>query len=101
MSFNEDIKEEMAEMKKDIKKIQTESFAYEILKEQQYQNRRLFVIWIVTFLAFICLLSYTIYLLNDIEVVTETENTEYTQDIDNEGSINDSYIVNGGYNGEN
>lgn len=97
MSFTNDIKEEVNEMKKQIKKVQEQSIAMEMLQDQRRQNKRLFIIWLVTFIAFIGLLSYTIYLLNDIEVVTETETTEeYNQNIDNEGSINDTYIINGG-----
>ena len=59
------------------------------------QNKRLFIIWLITFIAFIGLLGYTIYVLNDIEV----EETTITQDNDN--GIN-NYIGNDGdiINGE-
>lgn len=99
MSFNSDIREEMNEMKKSINKIQSESIALEILQDQRKQNKRMFVVWLITFIAFVGLLSYTIWLLNDIgyeEVVEETTTTEYNQDISNSGDINDSNIVNGG-----
>lgn len=76
------------------------SFAKEMLEDLKKQNKRLFIIWIVTFVAFIGLLGYTIYLLNDIEVITKTETTEYNQDIDTDGTIDNSFIINGGdYNG--
>lgn len=98
-SFSEEVKEEIIEMRKDIEKMKEESLAYEMVKDARKQNKRLFTIWIITFIAFIGLLSYTIYLLNDIgyeEIVEET--TEYTQEIEDNGDINDSYIINGGDN---
>lgn len=97
MSFSKDIKEEVDEMKKNIKKIQSESLAYEILNDQRKQNKRMFFVWIITFVAFIGLLSYTIYLLNDIEKVT----TQTEQTIEDVESIEGSNIVNGDMYGEN
>lgn len=97
MSLNSDIKEELSEMKKNLKKIKNESFAYEMLADQRKQNKRLFIIWMVTFMAFVGLLGYTIYLLNDIEKVT-TETTQTIEDVD---SIDGSNIVNGDMYGEN
>lgn len=43
--------------------------ATEMLHILKVQNKRLFIIWLITFIAFISLLGYTIWLLNDIEVV--------------------------------
>jgi hypothetical protein len=63
--------------------------ATEMLHILKTQNKRLFVIWIITFIAFICLLGYTIYLLNDIGV----EETTISQD--NENGYN-NYIGNDG-----
>ena len=88
------IKEEVINMKKELKEAKKESFAYELLKEQQKQNKRLFIIWIITFVAFLGLLAYTIYLINDINVIEET--SEYSQEITDFESINDSTITNGG-----
>ena len=44
--------------------------------------------------------TYTMYLLNDIETVEEVEKIDYDQDIDDIGSIENSNIANGGYNGK-
>lgn len=63
--------------------------ATEMLHILKVQNKRLFIIWLVTFIAFIGMLGYTIYLLNDIGV----EETTVTQD--NENGYN-NYIGNDG-----
>jgi len=70
--------------------------ATELLHILKVQNKRLFVIWIITFAAFICLLGYTIWLLNDISTVETT--TEVSQDTDNGNNNyigNDGDIING------
>ena len=69
--------------------------ATEMLHILKVQNKRLFIIWLITFIAFIGLLGYTIWLLNDISSYEET----ITQEADN--GIN-NYIGNDGdiYNGE-
>ena len=68
--------------------------ATEMLHILKVQNKRLFIMWLVTFIAFISLLGYTIYLLNDIgtiettqEVTQENENG-YNNFIGNDGEIN-------------
>lgn len=68
--------------------------ATEMLHILKIQNKRLFIVWLITFIAFISLLCYTIYLLNDIgiEEITET----YTQEINDIDSIENSYITNRG-----
>lgn len=92
------VKEELKEAKKQVKQ---NSFAVEMLREEKKRNenlasatKRLFIIWIITFLTFICLLGYTIWLLNDITVVETSE--EYNQDVSDIGDMNNSNIVNGG-----
>lgn len=61
--------------------------ATEMLHILKTQNKRLFIVWLVTFIAFIGLLGYTIWLLNDIGTIEET--TEVSQD--NESGYN-NYI---------
>ena len=87
------MREEVEELKKEVQEIKEESFAMELLKDQRKQNKRLFVIWLVTFVAFLGLLTYTIWLINDIEVI---ETDEYTQEITDFESIDGSTIINGG-----
>lgn len=71
--------------------------ATEMLHILKTQNKRLFIIWLVTFIAFIGLLGYTIWLLNDIGTIEETSN----QDIQDVNTIENSNITNGDINGEN
>lgn len=77
------IHEEVLEMKKEVEEIQEHSFAMELLKDQKKQNKRQFIIILVILGMFTCLLGYTIYLLNDFGVSTETD----TIDIDNVEAI--------------
>jgi hypothetical protein len=58
------------------------------------QNKRLFIVWLVTFVAFIGLLGYTIWLLNDIGVETTT------QEISDVDTIENSNVTNGDMYGE-
>ena len=71
--------------------------ATELLHILKTQNKRMFIIWLVTFAAFICLLGYTIWLLNDINTI-ETESTQEIHDLE---SIENSDIINGDYYGNN
>ena len=69
--------------------------ATEMLHILKVQNKRLFIIWLVTFIAFISLLGYTIWLLNDIGTIEES------QEISDINTIENSNIANGDVNGEN
>lgn len=71
--------------------------ASEMLHILKIQNKRLFIVWLVTFIAFISLLGYTLYLLNDIGTIEETTTQEVT-DID---TINGSVVNKGDINGKN
>jgi hypothetical protein len=71
--------------------------ATEMLHILKVQNKRLFIIWLVTFIAFIGLLGYTIYLLNDIGVIETDTKTQEISDID---TIENSNITNGDVNGQ-
>lgn len=70
--------------------------ASEMLHILKVQNKRLFIIWLVTFVAFIGLLGYTIWLLNDIGTVETT-----TQEISDVETIENSNVANGDIYGEN
>ena len=72
--------------------------ATEMLHILKTQNKRLFIIWLVTFIAFIGLLGYTIYLQNDIGTEVITEETE-AYDMDAENGINN--VIGGDNNGTN
>jgi hypothetical protein len=72
--------------------------ASEMLHILKVQNKRLFIIWLVTFVAFIGLLGYTLWLLNDIGTIEETTTQEVSQENDNGNNNfigNDGDIING------
>lgn len=96
------MKETMEEVEEIKKELNQDTFAIEIIKDcknkniiLQKTNQRLFIIWIITFIAFVCLLGYTIWLLNDIGVIEEK------QEISDINSIENSSIANGDIYGEN
>lgn len=90
-----DIRGEVLKMKEEVREIenQQQSFAMEFVHTLKAQNKRMFICWLVTFIAFIGLLGYTIWLYNDITV----ETTEYTQEITDIDTIENSSIRNGDY----
>lgn len=69
--------------------------ATEMLHILKVQNKRLFVVWIITFIAVICLLGYTIYLLNDVGTIEETTISQDNENGYNNYIGNDGDIVNG------
>lgn len=83
------ISEEVLEMKKEVKEMQEQSFAMELLKDQKKQNKRMFIIILVILGMFSCLLGYTIWLLNDINTETTTTTETYDMNTDNG---NNNYI---------
>ena len=89
------MKDEVLELKKELEEVREESFAMELLKDFKMQNKRLFIIWMITFLTLIGVACYTIYLLNDIESVTTEEIIEVEQDSGNNGNNN---FINGNEN---
>jgi len=90
-------REEVVKMKNEVKIAQEEqkSFAMQFVDTLKVQNKRLFICWLITFLAFIGLLGYTIWLLNDINVVETTEVTQDSETGTNNYIGNDGDIING------
>lgn len=88
------MREDIMAVKKDLEEVKNESFASEILRDYKKTNKRIFAIWIITFIAFVGLLCYTIYLLNDIGTIETT-----TQEVNNIDSI-DGSVINGDNYGE-
>ena len=77
------LKEEVLEMKKEVQEIQEQSFAMELLTDQKRQNRRQFITILVILGMFTCLLGYTIWLLNDIGITTDTIDIDDVETADN------------------
>jgi len=90
-------REEVLNMKKELENIEKEnqSFAMEFVQTLKLQNKRLFICWIITFIAFIGLLGYTIWILNDISVEETTEVIQDTETGYNNYIGNDGDIING------
>ena len=89
------LRDDIMAVKKEVKQIKEQSVAMELLRDARNTNKRLFVIWIITFIAFIGLLGYTIWLLNDIAVEETTETYEVEQDSGDNGNNN---FINGNEN---
>lgn len=90
------------ELDKVEEKVEKTSFAMEMLqfsKEQNVQleknNKRMFWIWIITFLGLVLSIGYIIYLLNDISTVDSTEITQENESGYNNYIGNDGDITNG------
>lgn len=80
-----DLKEEVLEMKKEVKEIQEESFATQILHDYKMQNKRQFIVILVILGMWFATIGYLVYILNDIG--TETTTTEELIDIDDVDNI--------------
>lgn len=83
-------------MKKEVEDLEQQSLVSSIMSDYKRQNKRLYIIWIITFIAFCSLLCYTIYLLNDIGTTEETT----TQEVTDFDTINGSVINKGNVYGE-
>lgn len=91
------MKEEINALKQEVKEIEQDGFALEIVKDYKKQNKRQFVIIIVLIMCWFVTGAYLVYLLNDIGTVETTTETEtYDQDINDTGDIDNSTINNGG-----
>ena len=66
-------KEEIDNIRNEVHELQEQSLALELLKDYKKQNKRQFVIILVILGMFTALLGYTIYLLNDFGISTETD----------------------------
>ena len=87
-----DIREEVLEMKKEVKEMQEESLAMSLLKDYKKQNKRQYIIILVILGMWFATIGYLVYILNDIG--TETTTTEELIDIDDVDNIENSHIHN-------
>ena len=93
-----DLKEELVNMKKEVKEVKTQSLAREMLEDYKKQNKRLFIIIIVILCMWFATGCYLVYILNDIGTIEETTTQEVTQDNNNGNNNfigNDGDIING------
>lgn len=89
------LKDDVLDIKKEFQEVKNQSFAMDLLNDYKKQNKRLFVIIIILIIAFMGLLAYTIYLLNDIGVVETTTEVEQSDAENNNFIGNDGDIING------
>ena len=61
--------------------MEEKSLAWELLQDTKKANKRMFIIWIITFLALIGVTGYTIYLLNDIGTIETSQKIEDVETI--------------------
>ena len=85
------LKEEVLEMKKEVQEIQEQSFAMELLKDQKKQNKRQFIIILVILGMLFATIGYLVYVLNDIDTETTTQEATDIDSVDgdiiNKGDI--------------
>lgn len=86
------IREEIEDMKKEVKEIQEESLAMSLLHDYKMQNKRQFIVILVILGMWFATIGYLAYVLNDIG--TETTTTEELIDIDDVDNIENSHIHN-------
>lgn len=89
-----DIREEVLEVKKEVKEMQEESLAMSLLKDYKIQNKRQFIVILVILGMWFATIGYLIYVLNDFETDTTTTTTTETIDIDDVDNIENSHIHN-------
>lgn len=77
------------------KKIHQNTGALEILKTFKSDSRKFFIMWLITFIAFIGLLGYTIYILSSYQEVTTTQEVEQQNDNGNNNFIGRDGDING------
>ena len=78
------MREEISAVQKELQNLKEQSFAMELLQDMRKTNKRMFIIWVITFILLIGMACYTIFLLNDISNVnTNTIDIEDVENIDN------------------
>lgn len=85
------IKEEVLEVKQELKEVKEKGFAMEILSDYKKTNKRMFIILITVLCMWFATIGYLVYILNDIGVIEETTYEQEVTDIDSiGGSITNS-----------
>lgn len=63
--------------------MQDKSFAMELLDDMKKTNKRMFIIWIITFVGLLLAVGYIIHLSNKYQKVEDTIEIEDVEEIDN------------------
>jgi hypothetical protein len=87
-----DIEHNLGRINENKEKIEHNSGALALLHTIKSNGDKYFIIWLFTFIAFLISVGYIIYLHTDIERVTNTQEVEDVNSIDNTNIINgDNY----------
>ena len=89
------MRDEVLEMKKEVNEVKKQSFAMELLQDAKKTNKRMFVMWLITFVALVGVVCYLVYVLNDTSTVETTEISQENADGYNNYIGNDGDITNG------
>lgn len=85
------IKEEVLNMKNEVKDIREKSLAMELIQDYKKANKRQFIIIIIILVMWFATIGYLVYILNDIgtteEAVTQENEDGYNNYIGNDGDI--------------
>lgn len=81
------MREDIMEVKKEIKELKEQSFAMELYKNMQNEmqkiNKRFFFVLIIVLCMWFATIGYLVYILNDIETVNDTVDIQDVKSIDN------------------
>jgi magnesium-transporting ATPase (P-type) len=90
------MRDEIMAVKEELEEVKEKSFALQLLQDQRKANKRMFIMWLITFVALVGVSVYTVYLLNDIGTIeTTTEVDQSNSDGYNNYVGNDGDIING------
>lgn len=87
MSLREDVEKVQDKIEKTSVAMELLEYSKEQNKQLEKNNKRMFIVWIITFIGLIVSLGYIVYLLNDI---TEIEDSSI--DIEDVETIDNSHI---------
>lgn len=93
------MREELEDMKREVKKVKEESDLFRILKMEDKKNKRLCSIVILLIILLLISVSYTIYLHNDIGTESTTTTETETYDMNAINGVNN--VIGGDNNGTN
>lgn len=90
------LKEEVIEMKKEVKSMKEQSLAMELLGDYKKTNKRQFIIILVILCMWFITIGYLVYVLNDIGVEETTTTTVEQSNADNNNYIGNNGVINNG-----
>lgn len=76
------LKEEVLEVKQELKEVKEKGFAMEILSDYKKANKRMFIALLIVLVMWFSTIGYLVYILNDIEYTEETIDIQEVENID-------------------